>query len=256
MMKNQFLRKKSNGSYYFCLFAVLCFGLACFFLHETPSHFIGAAFCHQIPARSPSVGFPFCFRCSGLFFGIFWGNLLYFLRTGEKLFQPAEVILFFASFALFTTDILNSSKFSFFSLYTETTLMRFLSSWPLGFMISQFIMNAFTYLSKYSASHIVKTKIGNILLPFTVIICVFLSALMTFSTNSLILGLTGSFLSASCVVFLSLICSILIMCIHLLKNRKIHTGTSLIFGFSLALIYITVISTVHNMFFDFEHFFI
>ena len=93
MMKNQFLRKKSNGSYYFCLFAVLCFGLACFFLHETPSHFIGAAFCHQIPARSPSVGFPFCFRCSGLFFGIFWGNLLYFLRTGEKLFQPAEVIL-------------------------------------------------------------------------------------------------------------------------------------------------------------------
>ena len=255
-MNNLFSRKERNGSYFIGIFAILCFGFACFFLHETPFHFIGSAFCHQISARSPSAGFPFCYRCSGLFFGIFWGELLYFLRSEKKLFQPADVILFFAGFVLFITDILNSSKFPFFFLYPETILMRFLSSWPLGFMISQFIMRAFTFLSETSSLHFGKTKIGNVLLFFTVIICVFLSALMTFSANLLVLDMAGLLLSVGCVVFLTLICSILNLCIHSLKNKKIDSETSLVIGISIALIYITVIGTVHNLFFDFEHFFI
>lgn len=255
-MNNLFSRKERNGSYFICIFAALWFGFACFFLHETPFHFIGSAFCHQIPARSPSAGFPFCYRCSGLFFGIFWGELLYFLRSEKKLFQPADVILFFAGLVLFLTDILNSSKFPVLTFYPETIRFRFLSSWPLGFMISQFVMNAFTFLSESSSLHFGKTKIGNVLLFFTVIICVFLSALMTFSANRLVLDLAGLLLSVGCVVFLTLICSILILCIHSLKNKKIDSETSLVIGISIALIYITVIGTVHNLFFDFEHFFI
>ena len=128
------------------IYSLAQFALLCVVLKTPPDRLIGAAFCHQIVSRSPEHGFPFCYRCSGLFSGIFFG-LIFFLRIarGSKLFSKRSFILLAAAFLLFMADILNSTEFLDIDWYQESVEFRFLSAFPVGFTLTGVIVPALYY---------------------------------------------------------------------------------------------------------------
>ena len=140
------LRKMDRRMAGCILITVFVFALCCILLHSSPDRLIGAAFCHQIPGRSPAFSFPFCYRCSGLFSGVFCGLAVFLISGGEKkLFSVKQMLFFGLSLIVFLLDILNSSKFPFFRLYPETVGIRFLSAYPLGFSLALLITGIFRF---------------------------------------------------------------------------------------------------------------
>ena len=126
--------------------AVLLFAVLCIVLKTPPDRLIGAAFCHQIAARSPEHHFPFCHRCSGLFSGIFFGIIWFFrIATDNKVFSKKSVLQFAAAFILFIADILNSSRLLNIHRYPDKGEFRFLTAFPMGFYLAGIILPALHY---------------------------------------------------------------------------------------------------------------
>ncbi len=233
--------------------ALVCFITLCIVLQVSPDRLIGAAFCHQVAARSPEYGFPFCYRCSGLFFGLFWGMFYTFINSGNKKgLKWSAAIPVVISFALFLTDIINTTEYIPVRLYPERISIRFLSSYPMGFFfagtVAAILPNLFD-LKKTSRS-------GNLFVDLAIL---FLSGLISyqvvFSGNRLIMKISGFLVSFGSLLFLAILYSILIKCITLLRNRAITFSTCLKAAFFPALCQICILGGLHLYLFPFDQFF-
>ena len=97
--------------------------------------------CHQIPARSLQIhnhAFAVCSRCFGIYFGLFFGFIVYpFLRSIEET-RPLP------RFWLFLAMIPMGIDFSlgFFGIWENTHLSRFLTGLILGTACAIFIIPA------------------------------------------------------------------------------------------------------------------
>lgn len=97
--------------------------------------------CHQIPARSPHIynhAFAVCSRCFGIYFGLFFGFLIYpFLRSIEETESFPRLWLFLAMIPMGIDFFLG-----FFGIWENTHLSRFLTGLILGTACAIFIVPA------------------------------------------------------------------------------------------------------------------
>ena len=246
------MKKLSRLTGSFLIISALVFVFFCIYLKVSPDRLTGAAFCHQIPARSPAFGFPFCYRCSGLFFGIFFG-LLTSCLTGKNdaPFSRPLLAAVVVSIILFLLDILNSSKFPVFHVYPEKTGYRFLSSFPLGYCTAQLISSITRYILFRIPSQSADIKITGLLLFF-------MSAGISYSAiffgnypvsliSRIILGLTA-------IIFLSILYTIFIKCLSLWRNKANNSISLAAAGLSCALLQVSIFGFLHLRYLPFEQF--
>ena len=137
-------KKGSLLHYLPVLFILTGFAALCILLKTSPGKLIGAAFCHQIPSRSPSPDFPFCYRCAGLFCGTFFGGIYSGLfRKKSRIFSWQEILFFLIAFLLFLTDAANKASFIPFHWYPDQACTRFLTAFPLGFALAALLIPVF-----------------------------------------------------------------------------------------------------------------
>ena len=239
--------------YQSCLIVLGRFIIVCIWLHTSPARLIGAAFCHQMPDRSPEYNFPFCWRCCGLFSGIFFGWIAdIFGKKSKKLFSSIEISLFFVSVVFFLIDILNSSKFSGFSLYPESVKIRMLSAYPLGFMMMQIIYRIFSkWINKTSASPF----FGGIFTPIIMISGWILTDIILFSHNYILSLIFRNLLAFSALAFLATLYTILILCIIELKQHIYTLSSVLTIGYIITMVHIMLFGGIHIKFIHFEQIF-
>lgn len=246
------MKKMPGPAGVFLIAAVSLFLFSCVYFQVSPDRLTGAAFCHQIPARSPAFGFPFCYRCSGLFFGIFFG-LSASCLTGrsDKLFSRSLLTAYVVSILLFLLDILNSSKFPLFHVYTEKVSYRFLSAYPLGYCTAQLIAS----IIKYILVPIPSRSAGN---RITELILFFLSAELSYSAiffeNYAVSLISRIILAAAAITFISCLYAILFKCFSLWRNKADNSVYPLITGLACALLQISFIGFLHLRFLPFEQF--
>ncbi|MBQ4511836.1 MAG: DUF2085 domain-containing protein [Anaerolineaceae bacterium] len=245
--------KKGDFSLIFLplLFSAIFF-LVCLVLHVSPSKLIGAAFCHQIPSRSPAYDFPFCYRCSGLFFGIFFGSIAgVFSQKNKQFLSKIEILLLFLSLILFFADILNSSKIPDIYFYKESVIGRMISSFPLGFTLSGTVFHILDYLNL-----IHRSKKGlHPLAAFLVFITGGLISYFFIFTQNLFLSICSRImLSTGAAAFLSCLYGILIYGIKTLQNQNISIYSIAEKGISAALLHITLFGFLHLRFINFAQF--
>ncbi len=246
------IKQKVTPSGFAAVFGIILFIGLCIGLQTAPDRLIGSAFCHQLPSRSPGHGFPFCFRCSGLFSGIFWGILLsVFSGQPGKLFDKKVLAAFAASFQLFLLDIINTTEYIPLHWYEEKEGIRFLSSFPLGFMLVR-IMSAIWFYFFAENRHQGKIRpFGYALfLPITAE----LSYLIIFKGSPLLLRCYGYFLACGSLLFLLILYSILIECIALLKNRSWQNRSVLAAALFIVLLQVCLLGGLHISFFPSEVF--
>lgn len=247
------MKKMHRTAFVFLLTAAVLFTLCCCFLKVSPDRLTGAAFCHQIPARSPAFDFPFCYRCSGLFFGIFFGLLTScFTGTGEKLFSRQILAAYTISIIFFILDILNSSKFPVFHIYPEKVSYRFLSAFPLGYCTARLIASIIKSVVLQKSSNPKNNTIPELLLFFGTS---GLSFLLIFHENYPVSILSRIILGAAAVIFLSCLYAILIKCHALWRNKTCEGSGIFCAGLSCALLQISLFGFLHLRFLPFEQFF-
>ncbi len=244
------MKKNAESSVWFLTAAILLFCLCCCMLKVRPDHLTGAAFCHQIPARSPAFGFPFCYRCSGLFFGLFFGILTSCLiKTERKLFSVQILTAFAASIIIYILDILNSAKFPGFQIYPESVSYRFLSAYPLGYFTAQLIAS------------IIKTillpKPGNKGINFLfnipiLIVTAGISWVMIFNENHFLSVISRIFLGCTAIFFLGSLYAILLKCYALWRERPKDNKDLIISGLTCSLFHITLTGYLHLRFLPFD----
>ncbi len=236
-----------------CIFGFVCFAAVCMILKISPARLTGAAFCHQIPSRSPGANYPFCYRCSGLFSGITAGIITTRLWEEKRRLYTIPDILFFAfSFLFFIIDILNSSKFSGIHFYNESVNIRFLSAFPLGFFLVRIILQIINYLFSINNLGLIK-NIPEKVLMFTISLGLFYY--LVFSNNNSLKMISEILLTAGCITFLALLYTILCSCFSMLKNRQINKTSAFFAGLALAFFHITAAGGIHIRFLRFERFF-
>ena len=235
------------------LISMILFVCVCLFLHVSPFRLIGAAFCHQIPSRSPDFHFSFCYRCAGLFSGVFCGLAASMIWNYEKKLLPTKSICFFTfSLLLFITDILNSSKFPMIHLYPERVNFRFLSAFPLGFSLSRIIMQIFRYWFHIKNAFQINNSIIKLI---SFVLFAVLSYILIFSHVELLSVISEILLSIGCIVFLSLLYMILFFCISLLRNKQADKTSAMLAALSLSFFHITCFGGIHIRYFHFEQLF-
>ena len=235
-------------------FSLTLFSFLCVILKAAPDRLIGAAFCHQIPSRSPMFNFPFCYRCSGLFFGIFTGALLTLCTKSDgKIITKQLSAGIIISFLLYIMDILNSSKFPGIHLYTEKVLYRFLSAYPIGFFTARLITGI---LKKILTLENRGFEVSNQIKVLTFIIIWILSSAIITGNQYFLYFILRILLSITCILFLSSLYTILIQCIALLRSRSLSFSESVLLGINFGLLHISLLGYIHLNFFRFEDFFL
>lgn len=235
-----------------CL-AVLCFAVLCFLLHVRPDRLIGAAFCHQLAARSPEFSFPFCYRCSGLFSGIFWGMAAAVLRPRtDKLLSRFSAAAIIVSLGLFLTDIVNTTEYIPVRFYRESIPIRFLSSYPLGFFLSSLVADLYQYLFRIN-----KDTVKGKMLITAAFLCAgcLISYLLVFSGVRFLTLLTGYLIAAGSLAFLIVLYSILVKCISMLRGSSSTISGCLAASVFLAFCHINLLGSLHLYFFNFNQLF-
>ena len=115
-------------------------------------YWIGSAFCHQTPMRSPSLLghiFPVCYRCAGFFLGIFISAIITSVLFRNRKIKRAYVFLFLGtSFLAYFIDIINANSLLQSvlrcKLYISTPITRFISAFFFGyamFLTLYFLLN-------------------------------------------------------------------------------------------------------------------
>ncbi len=237
---------------YLQIISLFFFLISCIILKVSPTRLIGAAFCHQIPSRSPKYDFPFCYRCCGLFFGILFGYIIsLFTKRKNYLFPNAEIFLFFLSLIIFCTDILNSSKIPNIHLYNESIEFRMISSFPLGYFLSIIICNLLVFWNIMPIS-ITKEKVHEIPCFF---VCGSISFYLTFNNNYFLSHFSRIIICLGSLIFLSSLYVLLIFSINSIRNKIIHVNTTIQAGFSLAILQVTLFGFLHLRYLHFEQFF-
>ena len=233
-------------------FTLILFFVSCIILKVYPTRLIGAAFCHQIPSRSPAYNFPFCYRCCGLFFGILFGYITALLKRRNILIIPkTDIIFFFLSLFVFCTDILNSSKIPEIHIYKESIELRMISSFPLGFFLSEIVC---IFLDFWDLLPKCLNKKTSRTLPYF-LVGGLLSFYLTFNKNYFISLFSRILISTGTVIFVSSLYILLIFSIKSLKNKIIPIKTIINVGISLAILQITLFGYLHLRYIHFEHFF-
>lgn len=243
--------KKENRLYQIlALSSMILFTAVCIFLRTDPVRLIGAAFCHQIPGRSPAFSFPFCYRCSGLFSGVLCSEIVFLLcEKQKKLLIKRSIVLFVVSLAVYFLDILNSSKFPDVRIYTETVTMRFLSSYPLGFSLGMIILQVLFYFYPVLVFGSIRSHFGKIILMIVGWIISYGCVFSGFYPLSIFLRILLGF---ACFVFLCSLYSILIFCIVSLKNREFRIHDVFFIGLALAFFHTALLGGLHLRFLHFE----
>ncbi len=233
--------------------AAVSFIMLCILLHVRPDQLIGAAFCHQMEARSPLSGFPFCYRCSGLFSGILWGMIFSLLRHNYgRVLSMQTVFPIAASFIIFLSDIINKTEYIPVRFYQDRTVIRFLSAYPLGFFLSKMIVSlSGSLFGLHSAPGSRNIYITGIALSGSCLIAYF----AIFSRNLLILRMSGFMISAGSLFFLLILYSILVKCIGMLQNNDISLKSCLCASIFPALFQICVLGSLHLYLFSFDQLF-
>ena len=230
----------------------ILFIILCIFLNTAPDRLIAAAFCHQLPSRSPAPDFPFCFRCAGMFSGIFWSILFSFLseRRGT-LFEKRLITAFAAAFLLFMLDIINTTEYIPIRLYEEKEEIRFLSSFPLGYMLVRLMAGIWLYFfNGFKTKEIFRTFFS---LPFLLITSA-VSFLIIFRGKAFLLHCFGHFLATGSLFFLLILYSILIRCIAILKNRSYPDRMIMLTALFIVFIQVCLLGGLHIRFLPSEVF--
>ncbi|MBQ6509962.1 MAG: DUF2085 domain-containing protein [Flexilinea sp.] len=231
---------------------VILFIILCLCLNTPPDRLIGAAFCHQLPSRSPAPDFPFCFRCAGMFSGILWSILFSYLseRRG-KLFEKRLITAFAAAFLLFMLDIINTTGYIPIRLYEEREEIRFLSSFPLGYMLVRLMAGIWLYFfDGFKIKEILRTSYS---LPFLLVTSA-VSFLIIFHGTAFLLHGFGYFLAVGSLFFLLILYSILIRCVAILKNRSYPDRMILLSALFIVFIQIGLLGGLHIRFLPSEVF--
>lgn len=234
------------------VFGAILFIILCICLNTEPDRLIGAAFCHQLPSRSPSPDFPFCFRCSGLFSGILWGILFSFLSIQSgKLFEKKVIAAFTAAFFLFLLDIVNTTEYIPIRWYEEKEEIRFLSSFPLGFILVRLIAAIWLhFFTGFRTKAIFRPFFS---LPFLLITAA-VSFLVIFRGTPFFQRCFGHIIAIGSLIFLLILYSILIRCIALLKNRSWQDRTVLQSALLIVFLQICLLGGLHIRFLPAELF--
>ena len=214
--------KKRLIFFYFAGFQILImlFFFLKAYLETTPAGLIGAAFCHQIAARSPRPDFPFCYRCTGIFLGILNGIMAFLLSKKRGGLPSVKVLcIFLVSVFLFFLDALNSSDDLNSFLYKDQFYTRFLSAFPMGFMLGSIVCSTAFFLFRSNDLPSADEKnIAAVLFP----VCCLADFFMLFSRNPFLCGTLSVLSCTAAFCILVLLHSILVKAIGLLlhKNRK------------------------------------
>ncbi len=233
------------GEKILCLIPIIFFIAVCIRFQCTPSQTIGAAFCHQIAARSPMFGqiqFPFCHRCAGLFAGIFC-VLLYasVRREKETPLSVGSIVFLGATLFFYGIDILNSTTLLDITLYPNQTHTRFLSGFAAGTGIAVFI------LPLYRTAFPVKKgrKPSRLFRLGFLSLCAFLFHAALFSGSAIISFPLQLILCTTAVSFLMLLYSILIQAVAMLKGKAFPPRAVYQAAAALAFLQIDVLSFAH-----------
>lgn len=243
MMKHESNKRRLFLFSSLILILLLLFFFLTGYLKTTPARLIGAAFCHQIVERSPGHDFPFCYRCSGIFLGIISGIAVCLLsKKTEGLSGIKELLLFLISALLFVLDALNSSTYLNSFLYKDQVYTRFLSAFPMGFMLGLIVIRIAFYLFKVDIPAAQYRNISVIaLFPF------FFAAafIMLFSSNHFIYRILSVFSCAAALGILSILYAILLKAVGLLLNKNLRTGSAVLTGIILAAAQICAFGGTH-----------
>ena len=248
-----FREKSDKLPQIFLSISICVFFAVCLLLKTDPFHLIGAAFCHQIPSRSPDFHYPFCYRCGGLFFGIFYGGFFYIVKKRRiSPFSISELFFLIAAFLIYLLDILNSSKFRMGSLYQETVQYRLLSAYPLGLFLSQLILGISEKWLTFPCLFRIDNKIIKIIL---FLIGAFFCWFLIFSRMYLLSIISRILSGFGCLFFLTFLYMILSNCFLELHGKSAQDNPTLLYGFSIAMLQISFFGFLHLKFIHFEQFF-
>ena len=125
--------------------------------------------CHQMEGRSPSLEgefFPICFRCAGLFFGIFsvYFSMIFFKKQMNIPISKRNIL--FLSF-LFLPLMLDGAA-NYFGLWHSTPSIRIIS----GLFAGIFLAAAITPFLKFQKKNIKFSSVGFIFALFIGIILI------------------------------------------------------------------------------------
>ena len=215
----------------------------CCFLRTSPDKLIGAAFCHQIPSRSPSPDFPFCYRCMGLFCGIFFGSLYsIILRISGRFFSKFEIFMFILTLLLFLTDIVNKTAFFGIRIYSDNAEFRFFSAFPLGYTLVCLLFPIYLYLYEFKNT----AGSGRILWFFCIMAAgCLISWISAFRTGAAGLWFTRIFTVAGSLGFVFVLYCILVKCAAIVLKKECHFRTASLTAFFLTLLQICLLGGIH-----------
>ena len=231
---------------FLCLLILIVLGVfifLCIHFENTPFRLIGAAFCHQITERSPSAAFPFCYRCSGIFMGIFFGLLTIILRgKTESLPRKKELLLFLAAFLIFLIDAFNSSVWMNSRFYPDQVRTRVLSAFPMGFLLGFLVGKTAFWLMEWEKPF---PQFNG--LPAAAVFPVSwgFSFLLIFSGINLLIGLSGLICCAGAVIILTILYTTLVKSICLLLKQDCPAKQALLTGALIALSQICLLGGLH-----------
>ncbi len=220
---------------------LLCcvFVFGCVYFRTDPFHMIGGAFCHQFESRTPFAGersYPFCYRCTGLFFGIFV-SLLYFRLSGSRMSSFSRFALVFTACAavFFVIDILNATTLWEIEIYPDQTVTRMLSGYSMGFALVLIIQPMRDLLLDEEPEE-AGTISGKNALPMFVFGGVFL----TFQVYKT--GFAGYFLIGSLTVFSAVY---FLYCLYEMIVTILHRENIREWSFLLTLLHLTAAGILH-----------
>ena len=114
---------------------------------SSPLYYFFSFLCHQIPDRSLHIaGEPFavCSRCFGVYFGLLFGFAIYLLWRNIGDIEPLSKFWLFLSLIPISIDW----SLTFFVIWENTHLSRFLTGMIVGVACSTFIVPALVEITR------------------------------------------------------------------------------------------------------------
>jgi len=114
---------------------------------SSPLYYFFSFLCHQIPERSLHIEgeqFAVCSRCFGVYFGLFFGFALYPLWRNISETEPLPKVWLFLSLIPVSVDW----SLTFFGIWENTHLSRFLTGMIVGVACSTFIVPSLVEITR------------------------------------------------------------------------------------------------------------
>ena len=114
---------------------------------SSPLYYFFSFICHQIPERSFHLAgeqFAVCSRCFGVYFGLLFGFAIYLLWRNIGDIEPLSKFWLFLSLIPISIDW----SLTFFGIWENTHLSRFLTGMIVGVACSTFIVPALVEITR------------------------------------------------------------------------------------------------------------